>query len=283
MSKLSIYENSWLDLVFEGRNKEYGAYQLRQQNPRTTLKALFFGTLICGSLLSIPVISGLIKEKNPVADNDTSSGPITFVDFLPEKPIIQPEKPAEKVEVEKSSAKQEVLVNPKMTNNQTTTREMTPLDLDVPTKTGNTANAGDNDGAVALGEGAIDGKGKTPVYETPATNTGGDSGTEILPNVGLDKSPEFPGGIKNFLSIVGNKFRTPEDLEAGGTMKVFVYFVVEKDGSLTNIKVLRDPGYGLGNEAIRVLKSIKTKWEAGMQNGKNVRVAYNLPISVKIN
>ncbi len=41
MSKLSIYENSWLDLVFEGRNKEYGAYQLRQQNPKTTLKALF--------------------------------------------------------------------------------------------------------------------------------------------------------------------------------------------------------------------------------------------------
>ncbi|MBC8645308.1 energy transducer TonB [Flavobacterium lindanitolerans] len=65
-------------------------------------------------------------------------------------------------------------------------------------------------------------------------------------------------------------------------MKVFVYFVVEKDGTLTNIKVVRDPGYGLGAEAIRVLKSIKTKWKPGIQNDKPVRTAYNLPITVEI-
>lgn len=281
MSKLSIYENSWLDLVFEGRNKEYGAYQLRQQNPKTTLKALFFGTLICGSLLSIPVISGLLKDENSVAVNDGPSEPITFVEFLPEKPIIEPEKSTEKVEVEKSSAKQKVLINPKVTDNSTTTREITPLNPEIPEKTGNTENLGDNAGAIALGESAIDGKGKTPVYETPVINTGG--GTEILPNVGLEKSPEFPGGIKNFLETVGKKFRTPEDMETSGKMMVFVYFVVEKDGSLSNMKVIRDPGYGLGNEAIRVLKSIKTKWSPGIQNNKPVRTAFNLPISVKIN
>jgi len=282
MSKLSIYENSWLDLVFEGRNKEYGAYQLRQQNPKTTLKALFFGILICGLLISIPVISSLLKTKEPVADN-TPTGPIIFVDFLPEKPIILPEKPeTTKAEPEKSSAKQDAHVIPKIIDNNTPVSEMTPIDTEKPIKTGSIENPGDNEGAIAIGEGTPDGKGKTPSHNTATTVTGTENGNEILANSGLERSPEFPGGMKKFLEQVGNKFRTPE-IDAREKMKIFVYFVVEKDGSLTNIQVLRDPGFGLGNEAIRVLKSIKTKWQAGMQNGKPVRVAFNLPISVNIN
>ncbi len=70
--------------------------------------------------------------------------------------------------------------------------------------------------------------------------------------------------------MVGKKFRTPDDIESGGKMQVFVYFVVERDGSLSDMKATRDPGYGLGNEAIRVLKSIKTKWSPGIQNNKPV-------------
>jgi len=281
MSKLSIYENSWLDLVFEGRNKEYGAYQLRQQNPKTTLKALFFGTVICASLISIPVISGLMNDDiiPVVSDNTKPLDGFTIipVKLLPEKPIITPE--AEKAAPEKSSAVQVKNVIPTITNKIDTPNEAPVLDFEKPIKTGNVDNAGDDEGNVAVGSNiSTTGTGTQP--SEPAVNPG--TGNEILANAGLDKSPEFPGGIKNFLSIVGNKFRAPE-MEAGGTMKVFVYFVVEKDGSLSNIQVLRDPGYGLGNEAIRVLKSIKTKWQAGMQNGKNVRVAYNLPISVKMN
>ncbi|WP_296151608.1 energy transducer TonB [uncultured Flavobacterium sp.] len=278
MSKLSIYENSWLDLVFEGRNKEYGAYQLRQQNPQTTLKALFFGTLICGLLVSIPIISNFLKDEEVAVSPPTlPPGTIIYIEkihpLLPEKKVEPAAKP------EKSSAVQKKFVTPTVTNNQTTTTELPALNPEIPIKTGKTDNAGDNDGNVALGSNiSTDGTGSKP--SEPAVNTG--NGTEILPNAGLERSPEFPGGIKKFLELVGNKFRTPEDIEAGGTMKVFVYFVVERDGSLTNIQVLRDPGYGLGNEAIRVLKSIKTKWQAGIQNGKPVRVAYNLPISVNI-
>ena len=65
-------------------------------------------------------------------------------------------------------------------------------------------------------------------------------------------------------------------------MKVYVSFVIEKDGSMTDIQVKRDPGYGMGKEAIRVLKSLKTKWSPGMIGSKAVRTAYNLPITVQM-
>ncbi|MNY48601.1 Gram-negative bacterial tonB protein [compost metagenome] len=64
-------------------------------------------------------------------------------------------------------------------------------------------------------------------------------------------------------------------------MKVYVSFVIERDGSITDITVIKDPGYGLGKEAVRVLKSLKTKWTPGVLNGKTVRTAYNLPITIK--
>jgi len=92
--------------------------------------------------------------------------------------------------------------------------------------------------------------------------------------------PEFPGGMAKFYSYVGNNFQRPE-LDVERTLKVYVSFVIERDGSITDIKVLNDPGYGLGKEAIRVLKSIKTKWTPGILNGKTVRTAYNLPITIK--
>jgi protein TonB len=96
----------------------------------------------------------------------------------------------------------------------------------------------------------------------------------------LDKMPEFPGGMAKFYTYVGNNFQRPE-LDVEKTLKVYISFVIERDGSITDIKVFNDPGYGLGKEAIRVLKSIKTKWAPGILNGKTVRTAYNLPITIK--
>ena len=94
--------------------------------------------------------------------------------------------------------------------------------------------------------------------------------------------PEFPGGIKKFYTYVGNNFEKPE-LDSENAIRVSVSFVIEKDGSMTDIKVLKDPGYGLGAEAIRVLKSLKTKWSPGMFEGKAVRTSYNLPITIQPN
>ena len=94
----------------------------------------------------------------------------------------------------------------------------------------------------------------------------------------IEVKPEFPGGIEKFYSFVGKNFQVPE--EEGLKGKVYVTFVVEKDGSLTDIKVLRDIGYGTGKEAIRVLKATP-RWNPGEQNGKRVRCTFSVPISLQ--
>jgi protein TonB len=94
--------------------------------------------------------------------------------------------------------------------------------------------------------------------------------------------PEFPGGIQKFYNYVGNNFEKPE-IDELNNYKVYVAFVIERDGSMSDIKVIKDPGFGLGREAVRVLKSLKTKWSPGMIGSKPVRTAYNLPITVQMN
>jgi hypothetical protein len=95
----------------------------------------------------------------------------------------------------------------------------------------------------------------------------------------VEKLPEFPGGMNAFYKFIGKNFKMPV---AVGKNKIdgkaYIRFVIEKDGSLTDITTLKDPGYGIGNEAIRVLK-LSPKWTAATQKGKVVRVMYTLPIT----
>ena len=95
---------------------------------------------------------------------------------------------------------------------------------------------------------------------------------------GIEVKPEFPGGIEKFYSFVQKNYNMPD--QEGLKGKVYVTFVVEKDGSLTDIKVLRDIGYGTGKEAIRVLKATP-RWNPGEQNGKRVRCTFSVPISLQ--
>jgi len=93
----------------------------------------------------------------------------------------------------------------------------------------------------------------------------------------VEVQPEFPGGIKKFYEYFDANFKTPD---TDGLMgKVFASFVVEKDGQLSNIKIIRDFGFGTGKEVIRVLKKCP-KWKPGVHNGKVVRVQYSLPFTI---
>jgi hypothetical protein len=95
---------------------------------------------------------------------------------------------------------------------------------------------------------------------------------------GIEVKPEFPGGNKEFYSFIAKNFRVPD--VAGLKGKVIVAFVVDKDGSLTDIKVLRDLGFGSGAEAVRVL-GLSPKWIPAQQNGQPVRCSYMLPINIE--
>jgi len=116
-------------------------------------------------------------------------------------------------------------------------------------------------------------------FSRAVTKINGDKVTEADPNqifTAVENEPKFKGDFGAYLS---RNIRYPAvDKENNVQGKVFVQFVVEKDGSLTDIKVLRSPDESLGDEAVRVLKA-SPRWTPGIQNGKPVRVMYTVPIS----
>ena len=93
--------------------------------------------------------------------------------------------------------------------------------------------------------------------------------------------PEYPGGVKAFYNFIASQFKTPK-VGYAVTVKVYAKFIVEKDGTMSNFVILKDPGYGLGDETIRVLKLCYKKWKPGTIDGLPVRAAYNLPLTINI-
>lgn len=97
-----------------------------------------------------------------------------------------------------------------------------------------------------------------------------------------EMQPEFPGGNDNFLKFIGKNIRYPSDARRVNKQgKVIVQFIIEKDGSVTNVKVLRPLFPSIDSEAIRVVSS-SAKWKPGMQKGQGVRVSYVVPITFNI-
>lgn len=98
----------------------------------------------------------------------------------------------------------------------------------------------------------------------------------------VENDPEFPGGLDAMYKYLAQNIKYPQlARENNITGKVYVEFVVEKDGSVSNVKVLRDIGGGCGQEAVRVVKTMP-KWTPGKQRGKAVRVAYRLPVNFNL-
>ncbi|MBF4492121.1 energy transducer TonB [Flavobacterium sp. JLP] len=104
---------------------------------------------------------------------------------------------------------------------------------------------------------------------------------DIYTNDAIEKKPEFPGGVLAFYKFVGSNFKMPAEAAKNKIEgKAYMQFIVEKDGSLSEIRTMKDAGYGIGDEVIRVLK-LAPKWTPGSINGKPVRVMYSLPITIQ--
>jgi len=276
MSKPSIYETSWIDLVFENRNKEYGAYRLRQESTKTGLFSLLIGLLFCAALMSIPKLLNFFEiSTNTVVATSTPT-----IDKIVELTAIVPPvtKPSQQMPVAQTPTEKPVetvvkkqLVNPTIVKPELATNEIATNVEAISIKKTTTEGNGISNGAT-----------NTSTVSGSTSTATTDYGNALVTSSVLDKLPQFPGGMDKFYSFVVNKFRTPE-VNNEKIIKIYVSFVVEKDGSMTDIKVINNPGYGLDKEAIRVLQSMRTKWSPGMIGSKAVRTAYNLPIIVQVN
>jgi protein TonB len=267
MSNVSIFEKKWLDLVFEGKNQKYGAYQLRQESSKTTFIAFLFGiTFLIGGTL---ILSSFATK---------SSDEIIISVVLPpsiKPPVISADEIKPKVEVPKT--KTAAVKTPEDTKRYkvvSTEQAIIPVTNTVENPTPNVPTSP---------------TGGTGTSEGPSTGTAGPSVIVVNPpttnnpvnSKELDRQPSFPGGIKNFYQYVGTNF-DKENLEEGETIKVKVSFVIEKNGTMTDIEVIEKTNESVDKEAVRVLKSLKTKWTPGYKDGAPVRTRYTLPITVML-
>ena len=261
-----IFEKKWIDLVFEGRNKEYGAYQLRKENDATTLKALFSAiTLLAIVVLALIIQTKLKSEDNPIFSEQLDD-PIQLVNIEIPKEQVLPKTEKQEIVSTQSAAAPSIattMVVVPVENIPNTTPEI-PVTTNLTSTTGN-------------GGGIIPSNSNLSNTITQIENT---EPSTFVPTL-LDRQPSFPGGIEKFCQYIVDRFEKPS-LETEQKLRIVLSFIIEKNGTLTDIQVLKNPGYGLDKEAIRVLKSLKTKWEPGYKDGKPVRTAYVLPILVKL-
>jgi len=269
-SKLDIFNPEWLNVVFKGRNQAYGAYELRKENPRNTNRALIIAIACFVFVLASPTIWNKIKGFIPKADEKVK---ITDVVLMPPPPI-EPTKPPPPPPKEPPKPKvDQVRFPPPVVKPDNEVREKDPptekqLEVADP---GQKEQKGDPNQEVRIDE---------PVGNADVKNV-----TEANDNTvftAVEISPEYPGGEAAFGKFLQKNIRYPTIAKENNIQgKVYIQFVVERDGSLTDIKVLREPGSGTGDEAVRVLK-ISPHWKPGIQNGKPVRVQYTVPVSFSL-
>jgi len=265
-SKLDILKPEWLDIVFVGRNKEYGAYNLRKQNPKSTVRALIITLILFVFAVSLPTIINKIKGFIPKAPEKVK---IIEVNLKPPPPVDETKKPPPPPPEPPKPKVDQVRFPPPVVKPDNEVKEKDPpttKELEVKDP-GQKDQKGDPNAQIRIDE---------PVGNSDINKVTEDS-NEIF--TAVENSAEFPGGIEKFYAYLQKNMRYPAVARENNVQgKVFLTFVVEKDGSLTDIKVLRGIGSGCDEEAVRVIKA-SPRWKPGQQNGRNVRQQYTVPIS----
>ncbi len=258
MAKLDIFDPVWLEVVFAGRNKAYGAYELRKENSKITSRALLIGASIFIVLVASPMIIKLIsgfvpKEDKTITTEVTLTAPPPVDEKTPPPPPpAEPPKP--KVDQVKFPPPVVVPAEQVRDEEPPTVEELKVADP------GQKTIEGDPNAEIKIEE---------PAGEAEVTED-----NNVYSFAAIEVQPEFAGGQTGWGKYLQRSLRYPEMAKENNISgRVTMQFVVEKDGSLTDIKVLRGIGGGCDEEAIRVLKN-GPKWKPGVQNGRPVRVSF---------
>lgn len=265
-SKLDILKPEWIDVVFAGRNKAYGAYELRKENPKHTNRSLIIAVVLFVIIISLPTIINWIEGILPKAPEKVK---VTDVVLQPPPPVDQTKKPPPPPPEPPKPRVDQVRFPPPVVKPDNEVREKDPPTVEE-LKTadpGQETVKGDPNADIRIDE---------PVGKSDVKQVVEDNSNEIFTSV--EQSAEFPGGMDKFTNYLSKNMRYPAVARENNVQgRVIVTFVVEKDGSLTDIKVLRGIGSGCDEEAMRVIKN-SPKWKPGIQNGRPVRQQYTVPI-----
>ncbi|MEF9477110.1 energy transducer TonB [Chryseobacterium sp. RRHN12] len=277
MADENVYgQNLTLDeIVFENRNKEYGAYDLRHQYPRLLTKSFIIGTALFLLAALSPFIYLTIKNLTAPPKQEVKAD---LVDIIEEDPIIEqpkeeepPPPPPPPKEEEKIEVIQNVVPEPVKAPKIETPPP--PISKQLETTTGLQNQEG------------VKAPAYTPPPPPPSTGTKA-STVEVKANnpneiyKDVDQSAEYPGGMGALRKFLGDNFDTSLMEGGEGTLKAKLKFVVEKDGTVSNVTIEeKSPNGDFNNEAVRVVKKLK-KWTPAKRNGESVRSYYSVPFTM---
>lgn len=277
MADENVYgQNLTLDeIVFENRNKEYGAYDLRHQYPRLLTKSFIIGTALFLLAALSPFIYLTIKNLTAPPKQEVKAD---LVDIIEEDPIIEqpkeeepPPPPPPPKEEEKIEVIQNVVPEPVKAPKIETPPP--PISKQLETTTGLNNQEGVKAPAYTPPPPPPSTGTKTATVEVKANNP-----NEIYKDV--DQSAEYPGGMGALRKFLGENFDTSLMEGGEGTLKAKLKFVVEKDGTVSAVTIEeKSPNSDFNNEAIRVVKKLK-KWTPAKRNGESVRSYYSVPFTM---
>lgn len=273
MGNIDYKKASMDDIVFEGRNQEYGAYELRKLIPKHSRKALIAAVIIFlfftfASFFNLTsIFQGKKKEKEvslEMTDVQLPPPPPPPVAAPPPPPPPPPVRPTIKF-VEMIAKKDEEV------------QEQTPVvkQEDIKeTQVSTVTQEGDKNAKAIIDDKPGNGPAAAPAPEAPKE-------PEIFDRA--EVMPTYPGGVLELMKFLQKNIRYPSLARENGLEgKVIVKFYVDTDGTVRDPQVLKDGvGGGCGDEAIRVIKSMP-KWAPGSQRGKPVKVYYTLPVTFKL-
>lgn len=276
MSKIDLISNEWTDLVFEGRNQAYGAYKLRKGTAKRNVWAL----LIVG-LAAALLYLGLQLQKMAEANKKVENTQVVELAKLNtekkeakvEKKEIIKQEPEKVVEQVKSSVKFTAPIIKK----DSEVKEEDEIKLDEVQKSDKAVGAFTVEGNDEVGGAVLKAKEDIAAPEPPKHVV---EETKIFTVV--EQMPMYPGGDAALMGYLRDNIKYPTVAAENGVQgRVVVGFVVERDGSITDVNILRGVDPSLDREAMRVVKSMP-RWNPGKQNGSAVRVKFQVPVSFRL-
>ena len=275
MAKLNLVSLEWTDLVFEGRNQNYGAYQLRRETSKRNIWSIIFVVLMA-ILLYLGLTLENIVEAHRTVENTQVVEICNLGDKKKEVKVerkeeikLEPERIVEKV---KSSIK---FTAPVIKKDQLVNEEEV-IKLDEIENSNKAIGAFTVEGNDEVGGEVLKVKEEIAQPEPPKH----EEDNKVFEVV--EQMPSFPGGYAALMQWLGSNMKYPTIAAENNVQgRVIVQFVVEKDGSITDVHVAKSVDPSLDKEASRVVKAMP-KWIPGKQNSSPVRVRFTVPVTFKL-
>ena len=281
MAKIDLYDPKWVDMVFAGKNKEYGAYQLRKGTSGRNIKALLI--LVIAAALVGGFLAWKVIEQKQAEEQQAYMEAMELANLQKQakkeekkkeqvKPKIEPKKeiPVAR-ETQKFTAP--VIKKDELVKEENQVKQMDKLDDKVAVGSEDKEGVKDRTVEAVRSEIAVAAPPPPPAPKPEVA-------TKVFDVV--EEMPSFPGGNAALMSYLNSNTKYPVVAQENGVQgRVIISFVVERDGSISDVKVARSVDPSLDREAQRVVKSMP-RWTPGKQNGQTVRVKYTVPVVFRL-